>query len=124
MSDFETKIEVLNQAKEKIRDYRYALLYYISETVLCMTEEIAEVNWNEILEAYFFDKKGQLHFFDDGTKLEAVRFVPNQAVYVEKSYVLMNKHRGVGKYIDVREYLSFDEDGQCYVAYTALSGVR
>ena len=121
------KIQVVSKdlpdIKDLIKDYKYALLYYISETVLCCTTSLSEVNWNELTEAYFFDEKGQIHVFDDGEKKQAVVFSANDTPYVEKNYDLLKKYDPVGKYVVVREYLALDEDGQSYVAYTALVGI-
>ena len=58
----------VEEAIGRMADYRYALLYYISETVLCHTKELTGIDRNELVEAYFFDEKGQMHIVNDGEK--------------------------------------------------------
>ena len=103
--------------------YEYALLYYPGDVVLNKQEMISDINYDEIQEAYFFDKTGQVHLFDDGLEKKAVRFNHFEGDYVEKGYVLSNKHKEIGNTIIVREYMESDEDGQNYVAYTALKEI-
>ena len=101
----------------------YALLYYPGDVVLNKQEMISDINYDEIQEAYFFDKTGQVHLFDDGFEKKAVRFNHFEGDYVEKGFLLSNKYKDIGKKIVVREYLESDEDGQNYVAYTALKEI-
>ncbi|MDO4340915.1 MAG: hypothetical protein Q4C91_23010 [Eubacteriales bacterium] len=120
------KQKSFEEAKQLLVDYRYALLYMISEVVLTETDMLAEINWEECKEAYFFDSKGQLHIFEEEEeeKFAAIEFLPDKLNFVEHKYSLAAKFGGIGKAVIVREYLDIDEDGQTYVAYTALYDIR
>ena len=123
MSGFQVNKTDLQEARNCICKYKYALLYYASETVLQRTDYISEINWEDLQEAYFFDESGQMHISDNGREMQAVEFVPGDAPYVEKKYNLVKRHEHIGKKVVIREYLDADDDGQCFVAYTALYGV-
>ena len=73
---------------------------------------------------YFFDEKGQTHIVNDGEKEYAAVFATNDVPYVEKCYDLIAKHSNVGQQVIVREYLGADDDGQTFVSYTALYGIK
>ena len=45
-----------SKACEKIPEYKYVLLYMISEVILDKTESLSEINWAECTEARFFQR--------------------------------------------------------------------
>ena len=115
-------------AQEAIRDYRrfpYALLYMISERILARTEDLAGIRWEECLEARFFSEKEELHLFDDGEGMRAVLCeetdTQNQA---DTEYELQKAFIPGMRRLTVREYFSYDDDGQLRVAKTRLAGLR
>lgn len=120
------KKKTFHEAKQLLPNYQYALIYMISEVILTETDTLAEINWEECKEVYLFDCRGQLHIFEDEEKngFTAAEFVPEGLNYVERNYALAAKFEKMGKEFIVREYLDFDEDGQSYVAYTALYDIR
>lgn len=111
-------------AKTILADYEYCLIYKISEVILDQTALVSEIDWKEVQEAWFFGEQGQLHIYGDDDILSAVLIndaAMSDAHTLEKTYRLAGKFRSIGrKRITVKEYIDFDEDGQCYVAYTRL----
>lgn len=107
-------------------DYEYALLYMISEIILCKTEKLPPVEWEECQEARFFSEDKELHIFegDDGMQ-EAFVQDEDEDIVLIKEYELDGKFRNIGKTVLVQEYLVFDEeDGQVLVEQTRLRGIR
>ncbi len=124
MSDLNIKKVDLKDLNEAVKKYEYALLYYPGETVLDKVTNFEEVELDKVLEAYFFDANGQIHINDNGIEKNAVEFSHRDSNYIEKKYLLATKYSEIGKEVIVHEYLNSDEDGQSYVEYTALSGIR
>ena len=109
------------QVKTEWGNYKYALIYMISELIFQETKEIGQINWDECQEAYFFDTAGQMHVFqsEEGT-LNASRFTEaSEANRVEHRYQLAK----TSKVLKVYEYLEQDEDGQTVVTYTRLVSI-
>lgn len=107
-------------------DYEYALLYMISEIILCRTEKLPPIDWEECQEARFFSGDKELHIFegDDGMQEVCVQDADEDIILI-KEYELDNKFRNIGKTVLVQEYLAFDEeDGQVRVEKTRLRGIR
>lgn len=115
----------LNEAKEKVQEYDYALIYYFSEKYFGTVEALDQINWDECLEAYFFDEKGQMYVHAAETgELTAVIFQEKQNEsyeYIDRKYELANMYKwSLGSQVLIREYLAADKDGQTYVEYTRL----
>ncbi len=115
--DFQEVIKLLTE-------YKYCLIYKISEVILDQMIQISESDWEEIQEAWFFKEEGQIHIYrDEGMLLAAMiddALLPD-AHTLEKTYCLADKFQEKGKKkITVKEYIDFDKEGQCYVAYTRL----
>ena len=117
----------LAEAKSQISQMKYGLIYEISDVIFDRMDKIAEINWAELIEGYFFDDTAhtaQIHIYDTEEGLQAVCFTePENARYVDKEYELIGKYQQIGKKVKKREYLEFDEDGQVYVSYTRLIDV-
>ena len=114
------------------KNYKYALVYLISQLVFEETRKIEQINWEECQEAYFFDEKGQIHVFqNEEGMLCAVCFTePSEVNRVEHRYLLAkvpSEHRvqemSTSKLLKVYEYLERDKDGQTVVAYTRLVSI-
>lgn len=119
-----TKIS-LEEAKNAVKSYDYGLIYYMSSMVFDAISNICEINWDECMEAYFFDKEGQLHIYRDEDVLTVQKFSEIETLaMVEKKYELANTFKELGDSVVVREYLEPDEDGQMYVAYKRLCTVE
>lgn len=124
------KINRINveEAKKRTLDFQYALIYMISEMMLKKTTELDEIHWEECEEARFFSKEGEIHFFQEDGELQAVELVDDpcedEMDSMQKKYKLASKFQGIGKYVLVKEYLKYDEDGQVQVVQTRLMGIE
>ena len=118
------------EAKETEKEYKYALIYLMSEVYL------GENNWSdlpfdEILEARFFDESGELHIYneEDCWYRSEIRDdeVKNTEIYKE-IYPVSGEIFPGGKAnrpikLEVWKYLNYDEDGQIYVERTRCAGI-
>lgn len=112
------------EAKKQAAFYEYALLYMISEIVLCRTESLVDINWDECQEARFFSEEKELHVFETESGMDAVEISDGDSQdIVIKEYLLDSRFSGIWHSILVQEYLEYDEDGQAYVANTRLRGI-
>lgn len=122
---FVKKIDI-EDAKKNVSQYNYALIYQMSEVIFDKVENIPTILWDEIVEAYFFNEKGQLHIYNDGCELKAVEFDESSCDMkkVEKIFDISRKFAKIGSRIKIVEYLDNDEDGQIFVAYTRMATVE
>lgn len=121
------KIENLefSDACAKISEYEYALLYMISEVILTRTDSLKQIDWNQCMEARFFSRDKELHFFESEGNMKAVNISDGDGQNeVVKQYDLANKFQTMGKSVFVKEYLDYDEDGQANVVLTRLQGIK
>ncbi len=111
-------------AVASIHQYEYALVYMVSELILKKTKELGDVLWEECLEARFFSQDKEIHIFDDDGTKKAVKVVDakEEDTYIQK-YQLASKYR-LGSTLCVKEYLSYDEDGQMKIELTRLAGIE
>ena len=120
----------IDEAKERIVRYEYALLYMISELRLCRVGELGTVDWNQCMEARFFSKEAELHLFDLNGELHAVELSDgDEKDWNDRSYELnpsvlkgSSARKNVRK-LTVREYFAYDEDGQMIVDAIRLASL-
>lgn len=118
------KIE-LDEGKNRYKEYEYALLYMISELRLVRVEELEEVDWEECLEARFFSDEKELHIFEGEQGMCAVVTEEVDECDQNTRLYLLGKQYIQGKTkVIVKEYLSYDKDGQLLVEKTRLAGLR
>ena len=114
-----------DKALEEIEAYQYALVYMISGITLCRTAEFDNVDWDECLEARFFDADKELHIYEENEILCAVKTVGTaDSDCLMKKYELQDHYFGQKKYLCVCEHLGYDEDGQAFVILTRLTGIE
>lgn len=110
----------IEETKNALNEYDYALIYEFSSIVAGKISEIA-INWEECKEAYIFNRNEQIHVFLCDGELKAVKFEEDaQDISVDREYSVANKFNRIGKNIVVRSYLEPDEDGQMHVRYQRL----
>lgn len=114
------------EAKNRIQDYDYALIYEISEMLFDKVEKISEIYWDEVQEAYFFNEKSQMHIYLSDEVLEAIVYneTNEDVTFVDRRYELAGKFSNIGREVKERNYLEFDDDGQAFVAYSRLVSVK
>lgn len=100
------------------RAYPYALVYRFGEMYLGKREDISE--WDEVLEARFFDADSELHIWNDGDGWHSALVIDDTAPYLEQEWYNAYSHTGV----TVRRYLCADEDGQMQIALTRLASYK
>lgn len=112
------KAEVLKE-----QGYQYAWIQRIAS--VSIGDIKGDVELDDLIEARFFNENKEMHFFFDGEKLCAVETSLEDSetegdgkVFDEKQ---MLRER-FGKSVTIRSYIDYDEDGQAYVAYSALAG--
>ncbi len=117
----------ITKAYESITMYEYALVYMLSEVILCKTEDLPKLNLKQCLEARFFSEDKELHIFEteEGKKAVEVSDKNNEDIIIKK-YEIAPKFCEAGKkdVLVVQQYLDYDEDGQAVVALTRLKGIE
>lgn len=110
---------------ESAADYEFALIYMISEIWLGKTSELPVMDWEECIEARFFDKDQELHIYEEDGKLRAIEVTEeNGQDCLIRKYQLANRFKSAGDLLCVCEYLDYDEDGQAVVSLTRLAGIE
>lgn len=119
------KMSKLNdtEAKTMAQGYPYVLVRELSRLYLGEAAQ-ADIRWDELTEARFFNDTSELRIWEEGGQFSAVLLEDegeDTTTCMEKSYNLA--HKGVfGKKLTVVEYFGYDEDGQLYRAATRLKG--
>lgn len=112
----------INTAKQKIKDYPYALLYMFSEVLLSETTDLGDVNWSECIEARFFGENGELRFWrESGSLVAATLSVQGETII--SGYALDGRYNSRWKDVIIKQFLDYDEDGQAYISGTMLAGL-
>lgn len=117
------------EGKKLVQDFEYCLIYYYSNKYFGKVCNLSEINWDECIEAYFFDTTGQMYMYESElSEMEVTVFNEEQGMeynYIDRKYEIVNVFKAeAGEYIIVREYLNIDEDGQTFVEYTRLLDVK
>lgn len=117
------KNELLNEG------YKYALLYYLNDLYFGDIEDIKEINKDILVEGFFFNENKELHFFEDNNFDGIVtEHEENEDGFYEE-YLLKSRLGNKlekNKYNKLRvfNYISYEEDGQAFIKYTALKEVK
>lgn len=124
-------LEVLQYEKKEdfekeIVKYPFALLYYLSEVKLTECAKLAgKIDFSQLLEARFFGEQGELHIFRDEEQLRAVEVKEiGKTDYIEKKEILGKNFQEAGRYLMIRKYVDYDDDGQAVIALTRLSSIE
>lgn len=122
---YETQRLSIEEAKSSIDQYTYGLVYLFGEILLGITEEIKDrINWNECIEARFFSNDKELHLFDYNGEQRAilvkdVEEADEEYEIIDKKCPLARQFQNYEQY-KIRQYISYDEDGQAFVELTRL----
>ncbi len=104
--------------RELENGFDYALIYKLSSVELLSGYEITAPD-NEVTEARFFDEKRELRFFDyNGEKRWALIEDEGNEITEEKEEKFKENT------LEIKEYISFDEDGQAFTEAVRLWGVK
>ena len=110
----------INEALAYCKALPYALIRSLSSVSLGPTPGEPPM-LDELLEARFFDEKQEVRLFHCNGVLYAARLVFEEGdSWIDKTYEVENKD--LGEQVTVRHFLAFDEDGQCYISTSCLTG--
>lgn len=131
--------ENIDEVKYLLNNYEYALIYMISEVILKKINHnddyLNSIDWNQVLEARFFDKNGEVHIFNRENSLNALKIEENTEkvtkngvkedyLFFDVSSNLENKFKAVGNKVLIRQYCKYDDDGQLIVELTRLLNIE
>jgi len=109
----------VQSALEQGMDLPYALIRSLSQVTLGLTPKAVDLE--ELIEARFFSETEEIRIFQSEDGLEAARLsMEADDIWLEESRQLMNPV--FGSSITLSRKVSFDEDGQAYVAAVRLTG--
>lgn len=115
--------EVLNTENRK--NYKYALVYQLSEVKLCKTELLQDADLFNCVEARLFSEEKELHLFETDNGMCAIEVTDDGMIdCIVKKYEVAPRFLETGKKLVVKEYLDYDEDGQAVVGLTRLAGLE
>lgn len=125
MTSYNLRNIEISEVEKCIQAYKYALVYMLSEIILCKTEELQEQSVKNCIEARFFSSEKELHIFEteDGKKAVEVSDRTGEDIIIKK-YEIAPRFSKVGKVLVVQEYLEYDEDGQAVIGLTRLKGIE
>lgn len=117
------KDELLNDG------YKYALLYYLNDLYFGYIKDLTEFNKDILVEGFFFNEKKELHFFEDNGFEGIITECEDVEDGFEEEYILkraLGNKLKTNKFnkLKVFNYISYEEDGQSFIKYTALKGVK
>lgn len=120
-------IDDLNKNYLLDEGYKYALVYYLNDLYFGDIDNIGEIDNEIIVEAFFFNDKKELHFFEDNGFKGIV--TEGQEDGFEETFILKKRLgrdlvKNKYKKVKVFNYLDYEKDGQAFVKYTALKGVE
>lgn len=119
------KVINIEEAKNLLQNYEYTYLQMMSEHILDRVSAVSSIEWDELIEAYFFNSDSQIHIFREDDEFIAVLTDDMEDCHTfDRKYSLAGKYQNQGKCVIIREYLKADEDGQSYVAATRLLGIE
>lgn len=115
------KIEpiTVRDAAERGRSLPYALIRSLSRVTLGPTPD--EIDFDELIEARFFDSEQEVRIFRGEMGFQAARLTAEDGdITIERAHDLANPI--FGETVTVCSVLDFDEDGQAHIAHTRLAG--
>lgn len=107
--------------------YKYVLVYMMSQFLICDVSELSNPEYDEVLEARFFDEKGEAHIcIEDG---EIVSYISSDDDFKsdesrEYTVKFCDEFESIYSAVKIKKYYSFDEDGQIYNLMTRCCGLE
>ena len=111
------RIDSIEQALQQAEKLQFVMVTELSRVVIGKMP--MDINWDELIEARFFDHDTEIRIFRENGELRARSVIlEDDMPYIEKQYKKLQGN--LGSEISVREYLTFDEDGQAGVSAVCL----
>ena len=108
------RIDSIEQALQQAEKLQFVMVTELSRVVIGKMP--MDINWDE---ARFFDHDTEIRIFRENGELKARSVIlQDDMLYIEKQYKKLQGN--LGSEISVREYLTFDEDGQAGVSAVCL----
>lgn len=120
----------INRSYLEEEGYKYGLVYFLNNLFFGDITDLKDINSNIVIEAFFFNDKKELHFFEDNGYEGVITENDGNGEYFIDSFELkkrLGNNLNENKYsrLEVINYLDYDEsDFQAYIKYTALKGVK
>ena len=114
------------EAIEKSNHFPHALIYMMSDLLLLSSDnmESSDINYEEVLEARFFGKNGEIHLFSSDESISSVEISDEESEEVRDVWhPLEERFKSKGQLL-VRQYIAYDEDGQGYVVLTRCVALK
>ena len=114
----------MKEAFEDCENYKFALVYMMSRLLLCKTDDLKNIEFDEVTEARFFDENGEKHIFVNESYEICSGYIDDTAFegkYSEVDKVLLSKDfqgEKVFEKLEVKIYYDYDDDGQIYKVLT------
>ena len=100
--------------------YKYALLYYLNDLYFGDIEDITEINKDILVEGFFFNDNGYEGIVTEHEEDEDGFYEE----YILKRRLGNNLLKNKYDKLRVFNYIRYEDDGQAFIKYTALKGVR
>ena len=111
------RIDSIEQALKQAEKLQFVMVTELSRVVIGKTP--MDINWDELIEARFFDHDTEIRIFREDGALKARKVsLRADTPYIKKHYTGLQGN--LGSEVSVREYLTFDEDGQAGVSAVCL----
>lgn len=108
-----------------INNYQYAVIYNISDMYFGKTEAFGGIDEEQLLEGYLFDEEKELHIFREDDEIQMIEFKECDNFSLDRVDCSFSLKKNVlGKELLVREYLDYDNDGQVFIAFKRMIGIR
>lgn len=115
----------MKEACSNANNYNYALVYMMSNLYLTKVNKLQELDYDEILEARFFDEHGELHIFPEfegyrAVEVESYCEANDKTIHypILDSDICVDTEFKKNTKVTIRKYINFDEDGQVCIDLT------
>jgi hypothetical protein len=111
------RIDSIEQALQQAQKLQFVMVTELSRVVIGKMP--MDINWDELLEARFFDHDTEIRIFREDGALKARKVSSERTPHTSKKHYT-GLQGNLGSEVSVREYLTFDEDGQAGVSAVCL----
>ncbi|SNX52843.1 hypothetical protein [Thermoanaerobacterium sp. RBIITD] len=99
-------------------------IIYNYDSVLSDKISNVDIDYDNLIEARFFNSSAEIRLFTDDDKLKGTIFIEEDSVgkneYIESVFILYPRYGEKEVYAEklrVRKYISYDDDNQAYISY-------
>lgn len=105
------------EISKNIKDFKYYIVYYFDRLIFGEGDIEAELDIENINEAFFFDEDKCMHIYrEDGLKGIKFLYESNDKILPpEEQIAKKGKEFNNLKSLIVKKFINYDEDGQAYI---------